>query len=340
MFLGAGASSFCGIPTGTELTRRILHTGGREILKIRDRFEACSIPFNTETVLAFLEASSNRKLQFSDIGSVVLGLVKGNPFDLRSVRRHNTLTRRVKLEIRNQCYVQRASRVKFPRAELLEKYDFFLKQLVTNRRFRLSPELPYTDPVYPRIEFFTTNYDDVLETFFDLKRIRIIDGYTEWMPPPGKGDEISYKFDDTEFDNTDTVRIYKLYGSILYAKYKGRVWRIEPNVWTMAERYGDLLIYPGATKIVWNEPQLQLFYRLHQRLSQKTCKHCIVIGYSFRDRAVADVFRNVVRLNPSLRLYVVSPDASAIADRIFQRHPSVKPIRRSFLKLDPARHLR
>ena len=338
VFLGAGASSFCGIPTAGQLKSRILQKGGKDIQAIKRRFRTCSVPFNTETLLSFLESSSSRRLQFADIGPVVLGLVKGNLFNLRSVRKHRTLTRFVKHEIRNQCYVQKPSAVAFPRAELLRRYDFFLTQLMRNRRFRLSRQLPLNNATYPSIEFFTTNYDDVVETFFDLKGIPTIDGYADVVPPPGEGDEVTCRFNEREFDNPNAVRIYKLYGSIRYAKYKKRVWRIEPNLWSIAQRLGDLLIYPGATKIVWNEPQLQLFYRLHQRLT--VCKRCIVIGYSFRDKAVADVFRNALALNPSLQVYVVSPDAHKIVKRVFHGNTSVKPIRKTFEKLDPAQHLR
>ena len=350
VFLGAGASRCCGIPTSKELTNRILQLpeSKGELHRLKRKFRANSVEFNTETLLAYLGASSNRKAQFNEVGPILLGLLKGNSdFALRSVLRHKTLMSHVKAEIRNQCYVRiKQTSVKFRLKELMRPYDFFLRRLAQNKRFGLSAELrawPHGKRIYPNLEFFTTNYDDVLETFFDQVHIPTTDGYHETMVPPGKGDEVTYLFDESEFDDSSNVRIYKIYGSIRYARYKSSIVRIEPSVWLYASgqrMIGDLLIYPGATKIVWNEPQLQLFYRLHRRLSNRNTSYCIVIGYSFGDRAIADVFLDALRLNPSLKIFVVGPEAKATVRKIFGKCTSVKGISKAFEKLDPARDLR
>jgi hypothetical protein len=350
VFLGAGASRCCGIPTSKELTDRILELPGfeKELHRLKQRFRVHLVEFNTETLITYLSASSSKKAHFSEVGPILLALLKGNRgFTLRSVLRHKTLMSHVKAEIRNQCYVRsKQISVKFPLKELMERYDFFLRRLVNNKRLGLEAELgagPDGRRIYPNLEFFTTNYDDVLETFFDMKGIPTTDGYHETMPPPGKGDEVTYLFDESEFDDSGNVRIYKIYGSVRYARYKSSIVRIEPSMWRYANGQrviGDLLIYPGATKVVWNEPQLQLFYRLHRRLSNRKTSCCIVIGYSFGDRAIADVFLDALRLNPSLKVFVVGPEANATVLKIFGKSASVKSIEKTFEKLDPARDLR
>ena len=313
---------------------------------MKRKFKANSIEFNTETLLAYLESSSNRKAQFKDVGPIILALLRANHgFNLHSFSKHKTLLNHVKTEIRNQCYVRtKQTSIEFPLRELMFRYDRFLRRLIKNRRFKLGAELrvkPGGKRVYPNLEFFTTNYDDALETFFELMGIPTTDGYHETIAPPGKGDEVTYRFDEYEFDDPGNVRIYKIYGSIRYARYKSSIVRIDPPAWPFAGRQrmiGDLLIYPGATKIVWNEPQLQLFYRLHQKLRQAS--YCVVIGYSFGDRAIADVFLNALQLNPSLKIFVVGPDAKDTVLGVFGKRASVKGIKKTFEKLDPERDLK
>lgn len=351
IFLGAGASRCCGIPTMKDLTKHLLSSElGKDLRVIKRLFRTCSVPFNVETILGYLTTSANRHGYFRDSGSTHLALARGKKcIDLRSRPRHRTLAQQVKYEIRDRFYLQqehrrsRNRRKNFPIHTLQVRYDFFLQRLVQNQLFHLSPSLPRGDPRYPNVEFFTTNYDDALETFFEWAGVPTTDGYVESIDPPDKGDQINYRFDELEFDDTDELRIYRLFGSVRYASYKGSISRIDPYTWSHPGRrrtFGDLLIYPGSTKVIWNDPQLQLFYRLHQRLRDPSTSYCIVVGYSFQDRAVADVFKNALYLNPSLRIYLVGLQARTIVRNVFDNHSSVKAIRKKFEKLDPLRDFR
>jgi len=253
----------------------------------------------------------------------------------------------MKYEIRKQCYVQRQPRKRLVRKKrqlsplhsLQSRYDSFLRGLIANPLFHLTPTFPHGDPKYPNVEFFTTNYDDALETFFEWAGVPLTDGYIEDIAAPGTSNQIEYRFDETEFDDAEALRIYKLYGSIMYARQGHFITRIDPYTWSLPNRrrdFGDLLIYPGATKVIWNEPQLQLFYRLHQRLREPSTQFCIVIGYSFRDRVIADVFKDSLALNPSLCVYIVGLQARTIARKIFTGYRSVKAVNKSFEALNSA----
>jgi hypothetical protein len=255
----------------------------------------------------------------------------------------------MKYEIRNQCYVPRhlAQQKKTmnvsPLHKLQAQYDRFLQGLISNPNLKLKAELPRGEPKYPNVEFFTTNYDDALETFFDWAGVPITDGYVEDMAAPGISDQIAYRFDETEFDDAAALRIYKLYGSIMYARQNSTITRIEPYTWSLPSHrrdFGDLLIYPGATKVIWNEPQLQLFYRLHERLRDPSTRFCIVIGYSFSDQVITDIFKDSLALNPSIRVYIVGPQAKTIARKKFAAYHSVKAVQKSFEKVNPVRDFR
>lgn len=337
-----------------ELTKRIvaMDVWESELPKLRRSCRKCRIPFNVETILGYLTASANRHAQLLDVGSTILGLVRGHKsIDFSSNARHRTLAKYVKYEIKNQCYLQKErKRGRTPRKEadsplhaLNVRYDYFLRRLIENPLFGLSPKFPLGVPIYPNVEFFTTNYDDVLETFFDWAGVPITDGYVEDIGSPKKGEHVTFRFDEVEFDDAQALRIYRLYGSIGYARYKNSITRIDPYTWSNPSRrrdFGDLLIYPGATKVIWSEPQLQLFYRLRRRLCDPTTLYCIVIGYSFRDRPITSIFKDALALNTSLRIFVVGKQARTIARSVFGDHHSIKPVGKNFETLDPVRDLR
>jgi len=337
VFLGAGASKCFGIPVLKELDKHILNLPGgfgKQIRDLKKRFEANSIPFNTQNLLAFLETSCNKRLRYKEAGPVLLSFVKGNKkFDMRSVAAHKKLIDVVKSEIRNRCIVQK-DKLHLVR----KKMDFFLRGLVRNRKFGLSAEIPIGQPIYPSVELFTTNYDDVLETFCEWIGIEAVDGYVETVPVSAKTGWIVCKFDEHEFDLPNVLRIYKLYGSVRYARRNDYVVRIEPRTWPLLPTVKDLLIYPGATECIWNEPQLQLFYRLQQCLY--SASYSLIVGYSFPDRAVADVFRNALRLNPSMKSFLIDKRASWIVREVFGNPKSMKPINIMFEDFDPVKHLR
>lgn len=308
--------------------------------QLKNRFQRNGIPFNVETLLGFLETSCNRQLQIREIGSLALGLLRSNQrLERSSTPEHGLLATGVKDLIRTQCHVKSNKKRTQSRLRRLDsRYDSFLRGLVSHSLFGLAPKLPPRNPRYPAVEVFTTNYDDVLETFFERKSVEFTDGYRETGEVSRSGD-IIVRFEEDEFRNPSPAKIYKLYGSIKYARIGNSTVKIEPYVWSFGGTHmGDLLVYPGATKVIWNEPQLQLFYRLQQRLYRAF--YCIVIGYSFNDRAVAEMFLDALDSNKSLRIFVVSPSAENIKLEVFRNNPAVIPVHKRFEQFDPKRDLK
>jgi hypothetical protein len=344
IFMGAGASRCCGIPISSELDRKIFAI---PVLKsqtgiLKRRFEQSSVPFNTETLLAYLEASANKESQWKEFGAVLLTFVREDrDIDKNSVPMHDILSRHVKRTIRKECYVRSKQTLKkFPLVILRDRYSSFFRGLTKNKQFELTPALPHHKPVYPKVEIFTTNYDDAIETFFEMEGVETTDGYADSGLNADDG-QVIVRFDENEFRNPRAVKIYRLYGSIRYARKGSFVTKVDPYLWSLPETtgsYGDLLVYPGSTKIIWNEPQLQLFYRLQQRLL--TASYCIVIGYSFRDRAVAEIFHDALRLNTALTIFLIGYGASKIVRDVFGGNPSVRAIEKPFEKLVPQSDLR
>jgi hypothetical protein len=349
VFLGAGASHCVGIPMADDLIRAILQIRRLrpELLILKERFLKNNVPFNTETLLAYLETSSNREKSFLDAGAALLGLTnRDRCFNLDSVTRHADLAKDIKAEIKKRCYVGATHNVKFPEAVLQERFGYFLNGLTKNRKLDLKRKFPRNKPKYPNLEFFTTNYDNVLDKFFSLQKIDIIDGYTETGYTKTIGaaqigneqdERPTFKFDEIEFNDSDFPRIHKLFGCVMYARQGKDIFRIEPNVWPYATNILDLLIYPGSTKIIWTEPQLQLFHRFHQRLNMAS--NCVVIGYSFHDPAVNGIFTHAA-LNSALHIYCVCGKyTKKIVQRVFGDAENVTPVPKTFERLNPVRDI-
>ena len=133
----------------------------------------------------------------------------------------------------------------------------------------------------PPIEFFTTNYDTLIEDALALKSIAYHDGFRGgaiafWDEPTNNG---SVALDDTVF-----ASVTKIHGSIDWARVGERIVRRR-----IADSYptecADLLIYPQALKydLAQREPFDTLFQRFRTSLNRTLPQVLLVCGYNFGD---------------------------------------------------------
>ncbi|HAD16394.1 MAG: SIR2 family protein [Erythrobacter sp.] len=130
------------------------------------------------------------------------------------------------------------------------------------------------------VEFFTTNYDTLLEDALALSGVEFADGFT--------GGGVGF-WNMNHYDHRPGVRavVSKLHGSIDWYRPKAG------NATLLRIRHGDtypahggaVMIYPQATKYIntQRDPFAELFQRFRNRLSQGSDHVLLICGYSFGD---------------------------------------------------------
>jgi len=149
----------------------------------------------------------------------------------------------------------------------LDLMDVLFDQMQAGRAARLKP-----------VDFFTVNYDTLLEDALALRGLSYCDGFA--------GGAVGYWDPGETFKSTARATLTKLHGSIDWAY-------IPDNERIVRRRIGDkypetaaeVLIYPQASKYDFarREPFDTLFQRFRDSINRTTAQVLIVCGYSFGD---------------------------------------------------------
>lgn len=133
------------------------------------------------------------------------------------------------------------------------------------------------------VDYFTLNYDTLIEDALSLERIPTVDGFhggaTGW-------------WDKSQYDDTSALaRVYKLHGSIDWCLCDDDVLprRIRDGL-TVASRRDHLLIWPAATKYreTQRDPYAQLVSLMRDRLRPTSNSEVVlcICGYAFADEHI------------------------------------------------------
>ena len=174
---------------------------------------------------------------------------------------------------------------------------------------------------------FTTNYDAVLEHYWlDLVRLSLNTGFTY--------DNVAGMLvsnPDTfrpNFVGQGDPRLFKLHGSITwYMDDYGRLTeqRVPPQgMRTVTGRKftGQVMLYPLEEKDLFVEPYQTMFLMLNRELA--AAKHWIVVGYSFGDRILRNIF--IQNSRPETNLVLLHPNASKVSERLAGFRGSRRPV--------------
>lgn len=170
---------------------------------------------------------------------------------------------------------------------------------------------------YFSTDIFTTNYDVCIETYCNETNVPLFAGFE--MDSTGTRLIFSPHFYNHP-DRQHLMRLYKLHGSVdQFVTRRGDVIKMSfppapETTFYGEEPPGELLIYPTHEKYIYQYPFFDMFSILKNRLEER--RVCIVIGYSFRDSAVNDVFKSAVRKNKRLKIILVDP----VADKIISEN--------------------
>ncbi len=156
----------------------------------------------------------------------------------------------------------------------IDHHEMFIHVLFTElragRQLRVQP-----------IEFFTTNYDTLIEDALALKEVAYSDGFrggavAYW--DPSKNDESATRQDGVR------ATVTKIHGSIDWARVGEQIVRRRISD-PYPEGETDLLIYPQALKydLTQREPFDNLFYGFRTSLNRSLPQVLFVCGYGFGD---------------------------------------------------------
>lgn len=159
---------------------------------------------------------------------------------------------------------------------------------------------------------FTTNYDLCLEYF--------------WREVAKVGIDTNFNYNDIrkmdilvprkilDYD-TKNMKLIKLHGSISWLSEKGT-----KTVCEIAERgesylgrhyEGEFMLYPIADKELYLDPYISMLLRLNRELTQR--KVWVVIGYSFNDPIIREIFLN--NSSDEKTIMLVHPEAKEVCNR-------------------------
>ena len=165
------------------------------------------------------------------------------------------------------------------------------------------------DPIFrilhsKKIHVFTTNYDQVVEEYVrNTDGLILNDGFKH---DRGTEKKIfnSNNFDTNGNDEEETVNIYKLHGSLNWKKVNGKIIRQDSEEQNQNE-FENLLIYPtlNLKNGLDEEPHKTIYSKFKAHITNTDV--FVVIGYSFRDEHINDIFKKFVELGKIL--IIISP---------------------------------
>lgn len=207
---------------------------------------------------------------------------------------------------------QRIQEIEEQRADLLPKFlDFIYDKLGNWLTFKQKSDIAYVERLADfcsegiGIDIFSLNYDLCIETALtDFSNRKFVNGFTEdgWRP-------------QTLMDEATEVRLFKLHGSLDWiddAKAYGLCsleWPRHKDAEDIEGEHRPLLIFGTDQKLTAREPFLTLVYHFSQQVQRRSV--LVIIGYSFGDEYVNEIIEQGLRVNPKLKIVLVSPNATS-----------------------------
>lgn len=285
-FLGAGASVKAGVPDTFGLVDEFR-------VRIKDQTENSKA---LERILGILRDWKRANGDHDDAVDIELLL--------ETLERLDTRSRDVLLRFYDAT--------KYKLSDYAEKRPLIaqLKDFIKTAGIVSAANVTYLEPFlglmtdYKPLDVFSVNYDTSVEQFCNAYKKNYTDGFDiKWNPT---------LLEENRFD----LRLYKLHGSIMWYRtdrgdYDKILIQSERSAMQLitGEKAETLILYP-MRKWEYAEPLLELLFMLKRRL--ENAKFAIVVGYSFRDDHIRNVFWDAANKNRELTVVLISPSAHKI----------------------------
>ncbi|WP_430972140.1 SIR2 family protein [Sunxiuqinia rutila] len=176
---------------------------------------------------------------------------------------------------------------------------------------------------YPRVKFFTTNYDRIIEQAAQIANITLLDGFSFTMPRMFSGVNFDYdivfreksRINKEESFVPKVMHLYKMHGSLDWIRNdNGNVQICSEN-----DKRDRLLIYPASNKYEssYEQPYFEMMSRFQGYLRQENTL-LIIVGFSLYDKHISNVILEAVRQNPSFTLLICNyyPEVNGEDERL------------------------
>lgn len=309
--LGAGISFGANIPLMTPLTERVLHVA--RMNRMNDDEEA-------KRVIDFIENDVNEGANIEEFlthlgdfismasrarsGKIVIGNQSVPKNTL--IRIHGTLLEIISDTVRwgyrapvigdnGEVSEDELSGTPENAIVIIEEHLAFINAIFRATRAGL-------EDIRSHVEFFTTNYDTLLEDALALNQISYEDGFAG-------GGVAFWKKGALEVRPTTQAIVTKLHGSIDWyhpPEDASQLFRVRKT-----DKYpdddGTVMIYPQATKYLnaQRDPFAELFQRFRVRLESGTDQVLLICGYSFSDEHINAEIENALS-NPKSQLTLIA----------------------------------
>ena len=313
-FFGAGASAPFGIPTMKQFVNdfeELLFENAEK--KEREMYS---------DIKKTLENKTHRHVDLEGIFTVIDGIINyDNPEKLGMLalyfeserKKHFPTAEHVetcnKLKVKFQNFIKEKCDIPgtFPKIEKVYG-DFFNRIALELGNYDTHGKYFFNS----NWNIFTTNYDVCLECFW--RTIVQINLNTVFKHDPRRNKSIMDPY--SILANTrGEIKLFKLHGSIswLIDEKTGDVIEVsEKGHSLMGTSYaGEMMLYPISEKELYLEPYISMLVKLNRELERKAI--WIVIGYSFNDPVIQEIFRKNWSTNKHLIL--IHPNANEIFNR-------------------------
>jgi hypothetical protein len=163
---------------------------------------------------------------------------------------------------------------------------------------------------FPRVKIFTLNYDTLFEQAAQRGAYTVIDGFSFSLPRRFNGKYYDLDIvvrENSRIQNEENYvphvfHLYKPHGSLDWEKLDGEVIKND-------KAKDPLIIYPKDSKYEssYEQPFFEMMSRFQENLRQNNVL-LIVVGFSFYDKHIKTMILEAVKVNPSFRLLIVTPE--------------------------------
>jgi len=294
----------------------------REVLRAKQAIRRNGFQYDVESLYSYLLGRADPHSSLKRAGPYVASVCPVQPISrLKRKRIFNEIRENLEEYIIKKCYLE-------------EEYAKRRAKTLFNRFFaKISgvEDWEHSEPDWDNATFevFTTNYDNAIEYYgIEVGQIPFV-GYL-------KTRNEKVRFVPEQYDSTSAkIKLYKLHGSVELSLLKdGSIVAVEPPKSPGEKHRGipieaKVMVY-GPDKNLIAEPYFELLVHLKNRL--KSAHECIVVGYSFRDPWVYQIFHDVVshrrQRNPWIEY--ISPSATYTISRFSELRASANPVDQSF----------
>jgi hypothetical protein len=328
-FIGAGASAPFGIPTMQQMVMDFkvqLEEAGTaeeralfgESADFAKRY--LGRPVDLEGVFTIVDSIANWSPEKMGIAALFHALRAINPRPTEDSSRIVYLTRPVENEVkvaqslsrRFEEFIKTKCDVGSDKAAAIERVYGTLFDTIANF---IGPAVgppgyaTRTKHVTSDWPIFTTNYDAILECY--------------WMDIVKTSLNTGFEYNDVARSRISKPDMLRSIGGLKLLKLHGSVtWLTDPD-WGLTEQSvvprdmrkytgstfsGQVMVYPILEKELYSEPYMTMFNELYRELMRRDL--WAIVGYSFGDRIIRDLFLRMSR--SQVRLVLLHPHANQI----------------------------